>query len=148
MDRAIEQAEKLGAFNLGALEAVCGRSAGHHGIAVVRDALADYREPAGTRLELERRFLELVREAGLPMPECNAWLPGPALEADFLWRAERVVVETDSRAHHLTTRALQRDRERDRRYQLHHYAPLRYTWFDVTRAQARTVAELRQMLSR
>ncbi len=70
------------------------------------------------------------------------------MEAEFVWRDARVAVETDSREHHLTTRALQRDRERDRLYQLHHYAPLRYAWFDVTRTAQRTVTELRAMVSR
>ncbi|MEA2218555.1 MAG: hypothetical protein QOJ35_1181 [Solirubrobacteraceae bacterium] len=55
--------------------------------------------------------------AGLPRPEVNAWLPmsPTGYEADFLWRAARLVVETDGRAVHRTRRAFEHDRRRDQR---------------------------------
>ena len=47
-----------------------------------------------TRSDLERDFLRLCRRHGLPRPEVNVrigrWI------VDFLWRRERLVVETDS----------------------------------------------------
>src|SRR4051812_36507603 len=64
-----------------------------------------------TRSELERRFLALCRRHRLPLPEVNARV-GP-YEVDFLWRAQRVVVETDSWRHHGGRSAFQRDRARD-----------------------------------
>jgi Transcriptional regulator, AbiEi antitoxin len=51
-----------------------------------------------TRSELERAFLRLCRRHGIPQPEVNARL-GP-YTVDFLWRNQRLVVETDSYATH------------------------------------------------
>ncbi len=65
-----------------------------------------------TRSEIERRFLKLVRGAGLPRPLVNATL-GP-YEIDFLWPAERVAAETDGWTYHGHRDAFERDRARDR----------------------------------
>jgi hypothetical protein len=48
--------------------------------------LVDADRAAPTRSRLERRFLALVREAGLPRPLVNHTI-GP-FEVDFLWSAE------------------------------------------------------------
>ena len=148
VERAIEQAEKLRVLDLAAVDAARERAAGHRGHRVLGQVLAAYREPPGTRLELERRFLELIVQAGLRRPEVNVWLPDVAQEVDAVWRAERVVVELDSRAHHLTTRAMQRDRRRDRDCHRHGWLPLRYTWWDLTADPEQLVAELGAFLAR
>jgi very-short-patch-repair endonuclease len=46
-----------------------------------------------------RQLLELVREAGLPLPVVNARIAG--YEVDFHWPAARLIVETDGRETHL-----------------------------------------------
>jgi putative AbiEi antitoxin of type IV toxin-antitoxin system len=46
-----------------------------------------------TRSELERAFLRLCRRNALPKPEVNVRL-GP-YRPDFLWRGQRLIVETD-----------------------------------------------------
>ncbi len=48
----------------------------------------------GTRSEQESLFLAICRRYRIPLPEVNQEL-GP-YTVDFLWRAERLVVETDS----------------------------------------------------
>src|SRR5918997_845301 len=48
---------------------------------------------APTRSALERRFLAVIRDAGLPRPAVNAVVEGYMV--DFAWPAERVIVETD-----------------------------------------------------
>jgi very-short-patch-repair endonuclease len=55
-----------------------------------------------------------------------------AIKADFLWRAEHVIVETDGRASHGTPRAFEGDRRRDQLLTLAGFKVLRFTWRQVT----------------
>jgi hypothetical protein len=55
-------------------------------------------------------FLALCREAGLPEPSVNVFASGHLV--DFLWPAQRVVVETDSYTYHGDRLAFERDHER------------------------------------
>lgn len=64
-----------------------------------------------TRSDLERGFLRLCRRERLPLPEVNVTIGG--MTVDFLWREERIVVETDSYATHGGTVAFEDDRDRD-----------------------------------
>ena len=63
----------------------------------------------------EAKLLPLVAAAGLPMPRINAPVRTAerVLEVDLLWPDERFVVEADSRRHHATEVAFERDRKRD-----------------------------------
>ncbi|MGH2821612.1 MAG: DUF559 domain-containing protein [Thermoleophilaceae bacterium] len=65
----------------------------------------------------------------------NAWiqLEDGAVKADFLWRAERLVVETDGWLSHGTRRAFESNRRRDRRLRLAGWEVVRFTWRDVER---------------
>jgi Protein of unknown function (DUF559) len=62
------------------------------------------------RSGLEVDFLALCREAGLPRPCVNVLVEGYLV--DFFWPERRVVVETDSYAHHGDRPAFESDRER------------------------------------
>jgi Protein of unknown function (DUF559) len=84
-----------------------------NGSARLRRVLAAYRDPAPTRSELERLFIELVKRAGIPMPLVNTIVAG--LEVDFYWPDSRLVVELDGRAYHSNPRAFETDRLRDAR---------------------------------
>lgn len=64
-----------------------------------------------TRSDLEADFLRLCRRYRLPPPEVNVRI-GPNL-VDFLWREERLVVETDSYLYHRGEVAFQGDHARD-----------------------------------
>ena len=64
-----------------------------------------------TRSDLERDFLRLCRRHGLPMPEVNVKIG--RWTVDFLWRKERVAVETDFFDYHRGKIAFQDDRRRD-----------------------------------
>jgi very-short-patch-repair endonuclease/predicted transcriptional regulator of viral defense system len=134
LERAIERAEVLRLFDLRAVQDVLARANGRRGAAVLRAVLARLGEPALTEHELEERFLGLCRIARLPTPEVNAWLDiddDPAVKADFLWRRERVIVETDGYETHGTRQAFERDRLRDQRLKRAGYEPLRFTWRQV-----------------
>jgi very-short-patch-repair endonuclease len=52
-------------------------------------------------------------------------------EVDFLWRAERVIVETDGAATHVTPQAFENDRHRDADLATLSYDVLRFTWRQV-----------------
>jgi very-short-patch-repair endonuclease len=64
-----------------------------------------------TRSDLELDFLGLCRRYGIRRPEVNVRIG--RWEVDFLWREERLVVETDSYAYHRGRVAFQDDRARD-----------------------------------
>jgi very-short-patch-repair endonuclease len=98
-----------------------------------------------TRSEVERRFVRLVREAGLPQPLVNATIP--PYEIDFLWPAERVVVETDGWTFHGDRSAFERDRRKDADLQAQGYAVTRVTWRAVTRDEMGVVARLAAVLA-
>jgi very-short-patch-repair endonuclease len=96
----------------------------HPGVAALEQATTP--EPQLSRSEAERRLLELIREAGLPSPETNVRVAGH--EVDFLWRAQRLVVEVDGYAFHSTRAAFERDRRRDAGLQAAGFRVLRITW--------------------
>src|SRR4029077_10989540 len=84
LQRAIERSEELRLFDLGPVDALLARTGGHPGAGRLRRALALYRPPAFTRSGLERRFLDLVRESGLPIPSMN--LNHEGYELDAYWQ--------------------------------------------------------------
>ena len=135
----------LGIFDLRAVEDVLSRATGRHGAGVLRSVLAEYDGPTLTEKELEARFLALCRAASLPKPEVNAWITlddGIAYKIDFLWRAERLAVETDGWETHRTRQAFENDRRRDRRLRLAGWDVVRFTWRDVEREPDEVTAEL------
>jgi hypothetical protein len=133
LERALEQAEIMEVLDLSALGAQVQRN--HTTLAGrrLRAVLADYAGgTAPTESEFEERFLALCRAAALPLPERQVYIdPGdgePMVRADFAWRAERLVVETDGGRYHRTRRAFESDRRRDQRLTLAGWRVLRVTW--------------------
>jgi very-short-patch-repair endonuclease len=102
------------------------------------------REEELTRSELERQMLRLSRRHRLPQPEVNTRI-GP-YEVDFVWRAQRVVVETDSWRHHADRAAFERDRARDAHLQSLGFRVLRFTHRQLTHERSAVVAALRSLL--
>lgn len=149
-ERALDQAEVLGAFDLSATLAAADRAGRRHGAAVIRELLVVYGEPTLTRSELEERFLALCRSADLAQPAVNAWVQtrDGALQVDFLWRGEKLVVETDGRAFHATAAAYGRDRRRDRALKLAGYEPIRFTWREVVEEPGEVLGSVQGMLAR
>jgi very-short-patch-repair endonuclease len=97
-----------------------------------------------TRSKLERRFLALCRRHRLPKPEVNVGV-GPFL-VDFLWRDQRLVVETDGFEHHRSRASFEADRARDARLKLMGYDVVRFTHRQVVEDPARVAATLRALL--
>ncbi len=138
--RALERSIELRLFDGELMDAALERSRGRRGTGVLRELLAVLRdEPAPTRNELERRFLELVRELGLPMPVVNAYVG--AYQVDFHWPRHRLIVETDGRATHDTPHQFEEDRRRDLELTLAGWHVVRIGWRQLVHEPER-VAEL------
>ena len=130
LERALEQAEVLGVFDGRAVADVLERANGRRGAGRLRAVLTAAVEPSSTASELEERFLTLCRRAGIPHPAVNAWVATNEehLKVDFLWRAERLVIDTDGYAFHGNRRAFERDRRRDQLLKLAGFETVRFTW--------------------
>jgi very-short-patch-repair endonuclease len=111
------------------LEATLDRNRRRRGAARFRELLERHRDPALTRSEAERRMLTLIRSAGLPRPEVNARVGG--FEVDFLWRAERLIVEVDGFQFHSSRPAFERDRARDAELGSRGFRVIRVTWRQI-----------------
>jgi very-short-patch-repair endonuclease len=136
LERAVGQADVLRTFDLRPVEEVLRRASGRRGATALRSVLGVYDRPTLTDRELEELFLALCRKASLPRPEVNGWVAlgdGIAYKIDFLWRAERLAVETDGWGSHGTRQAFENDRRRDRNLSLAGWTVVRFTWRDVER---------------
>ncbi|HWT91411.1 MAG TPA: DUF559 domain-containing protein [Solirubrobacteraceae bacterium] len=138
---AIKGAERQRILDVAAVREAAAHRAGARRLATVLQAWDD----APTKEELEQRFLELCDRHGLPRPEVNAPLLG--FTVDFLWRDQRVVVETDGMATHGGVLAAIEDRERDAALTRAGYLNQRFVWRQITRraeqpATAETVRAL------
>jgi hypothetical protein len=148
---AVTQAEVERLFDLAAVREVIGRSRRRRGVERLRRAIAEHdSRDERTRGELERRFLALCRSAELPLPEVNVpLLVGELqLEADFLWRGARLIVEADDRYSHLTVAAFEKDRRRDQRLTLGGWEVIRCTWRQVLDDPEELGQTLQALLSR
>lgn len=110
LERMVERSEELGLFDLREVESLLDRTIGHHGHKRLRRAIALYKPSSFTRSGLERRFLELCLEAGLPQTRTNYVEEG--FELDCYWPEHRFAVELDVYETHGTRAAFERDRKR------------------------------------
>ncbi len=135
-----ERAAADGALDLDAVEAAA-RQRPRPGTPLVLAIAAEWRAAtelvpkARLRSPFEARLLPLLAATDLPAPQVNAPVqtPGGRLEVDLLWPDHRFVVEADSRRHHGTEIAFERDRRRDRELMRAGYKTLRPTWRQVER---------------
>jgi Protein of unknown function (DUF559) len=98
-------------FDERAVRAAMSRANGRHNLHVLEKALAlNAAGSAGTRSELEDRFLALTSNSGLPEPLVNTKIQD--VEVDFHWPSLNLVVEVDGSGH-ARPRTRREDRERD-----------------------------------
>lgn len=128
----VREAEYVHRFRPEELERLLERYPGKRGAATVRACLHRLgRGPKGrTRSRLETRFAVLLAKADLPLPSLNALLDldGFKIQADCLWREQRVIAELDGASAHGGRSAFEADRERDRRLQVAGWRVVRITW--------------------
>jgi very-short-patch-repair endonuclease/predicted transcriptional regulator of viral defense system len=129
LEAAINQADKLDLCDPERLRSALAEAAGQPGVRVLRTVL-DRRTFTLTDSELERRFLRIVRDLGLPLPETGVYVNG--FKVDFHWADLGLVVETDGLRFHRTPAQQARDRVRDQTHTAAGLTPLRFT-----RAQVR-----------
>jgi hypothetical protein len=145
--RFIRRADDDKTFDLRAMEDLLDRTKGHRGQAKVRAALEIYDEtPAFTRSGLERRFLEVVREAGLPMPSMNLFVEG--FEIDAYWAEARFGVELDIYETHGSRLSFEEDRERDDELLHAGIETIRVTGPRLAREPGEVVVSVRRHLAR
>ncbi len=145
LERAVEQSLALRLFDLRAVEAVLAANPRKPGAGALSWIVTHiHEEPSLTRQELEALILDLCATHGIERPEVNAVVDG--LEVDFLWRALRLIVETDGREYHETPVAFARDRERDERLIVLGYRVVRFTYRRVVHHPAAVAATLRALV--
>jgi hypothetical protein len=110
LERMVERSEELELFDLRQVEDLLVGTVGQHGHGRLRRAIALYQPSSFTRSGMERRWLELVIEAGLPQPRTNYVEHG--FELDCYWPECRFAVELDLFETHGTRAAFERDRKR------------------------------------
>jgi very-short-patch-repair endonuclease len=97
-----------------------------------------------TLSELERRFLAVLREQGLPLPRTNKMATGRRV--DCRWPEHRVTVELDSYRYHSSRHAWEQDRRREREARARGDEFRRYTYGDVTERPRLMLAELEALI--
>ncbi|HEU4974306.1 MAG TPA: type IV toxin-antitoxin system AbiEi family antitoxin domain-containing protein, partial [Baekduia sp.] len=146
--RAVHEAEVLRLLDVDAIAAAMARVPRRRGARRLRELLG-HTDPAVTAATFVRAFLRLCERHRLPRPETDVHLPagGRLIEADLLFRAQRVIVELDGEAVHHTRRNFHSDRRRDAALAAEGYLTVRLTWHRVTREAPATAAELRRILA-
>jgi hypothetical protein len=82
LEAALNEADTRGLIAPPRLRAMLEQTPSRPGVGALRTIL-DRRTFAMTRSELERRFLPIAREVGLPRPETRKYVNG--FEVDFFW---------------------------------------------------------------
>jgi very-short-patch-repair endonuclease len=142
---ALEAAQRKEVLDARKLDGLIARSPGRHGIKPLKQAIAQLDdEVPWTESRGERRLLEIVRAAGLPLPRCNVLVEGERVDA--VWERERVIVEVDGYGYHRGRRQFGVDRRRDRKLQLAGYQVFRYTYDDLDHHARTVAAEIREAL--
>ena len=97
-----------------------------------------------TLSKLEKRFLELLREGGLPLPVTNK--PAGGRRVDCRWPESRLTVELDGYRYHQSRHAWEQDRLREREARALGDEFRRYSWGDVFQRPRLVLDELRALL--
>jgi hypothetical protein len=143
LEAAVNEADHLDLVDPEVLRAAIDLLPGRPGVRRLR-ALLDAASCALTTTALERCFLPLAENAGLPLPQTQAQLGSHRV--DFYWLALGLVVETDSLRYHRTPFKQAADKRRDNAHAGSGLTTLRFTHGqvryepDYVTAQLRTVA--------
>jgi very-short-patch-repair endonuclease len=128
VEAAVNEADKRNLVSPNLLREALSALTGQPGVARMR-RLLDRRTFRLTDSELERRFLRLVRDAGIPTPQTGLRLNG--YRVDFFWPELGLVVETDGLRYHRTPAQQARDRRRDQAHTATGLTTLRFTHAQV-----------------
>jgi very-short-patch-repair endonuclease len=125
-----------------AVEAVLDRRPNSPGAGALRRVLrGDVRVALS---KLERRFLELLEQESLPLPETNR--PAGSYRVDCRWPDHALTVELDGYRYHSSRHAWEKDRRREREARARGDEFRRYTYGDVFEDTTLMLRELRALL--
>jgi very-short-patch-repair endonuclease len=133
VEAAVGEADRLDLIDPEHLREALDRMQGRKGAGALRQLL-DRRSFRLTDSHLERRFLGIVRAAGLPLPRTQQHVNG--FRVDFWWPDYQLVVETDGLRYHRTPAQQARDRRRDQAHLAAGLTPLRFTHAQVAEEPA------------
>jgi very-short-patch-repair endonuclease len=145
LEAAVNEADRLDLIDPEHLREALDDTAGRRGAARLR-GLLDRRSFTLTESALERRFLAIVRRAGLPLPLTQQQVNG--FRVDFWWPKCQLVVETDGLRYHRTPAQQARDRRRDQAHVAAGLTPLRFTHAQVAYEPAEVERILRAAATR
>ncbi len=128
LERTVNEADRLDLVDPETLRSALGDYRGERGVARLR-TLLDRRTFRLTRSELERLFLPIASQVGLPVPLTKQMVNG--FEVDFYWPDLGLVVETDGLRYHRTAAQQAKDRLRDQTHTATGMTPLRFTHAQV-----------------
>jgi very-short-patch-repair endonuclease len=143
LEQALENADRMGIFDLNSIDELLRRCRGRHGQKPLRAALIDAVYEPCTRSEFEQQFFKFCRDRDIPTPEVNAWIEG--YEVDMAWRNDKLIAELDGWDTHKTRQAFERDRKRDADLQPE-YRIIRITHRRLTREPDDLERTLRRVL--
>ena len=129
VEHALQEAVVARILNEDHLLATIRRTPGRSGQALLTSILAVEAGRGFTRSAAERALMRLIAGAGLPRPEKNVLVCGQRV--DFLWRAERLIVEVDGYTAHGHRSAFDRDRRRDQALVAQGWRVIRFTAVQV-----------------
>ena len=114
--------------------------------ALALDIVPGYVPPAS---ELEARFRDLLRSAGLPQPVRQLDAGGDAWigRVDVAYPEARLIIELDSRRWHASRSSMESDRQRDNALVLAGWRVIRITWRQLVDDPVGVVALVRRLLS-
>jgi very-short-patch-repair endonuclease len=145
IERAINEADKLDLVDPESLRSALEQRRGQRGVRALREIL-DRATFILTDSELERRFLRIIRRAGLAEPLTQQAVNG--FRVDFFWPDLGLVVETDGLRYHRTPTQQQSDRIRDQAHAKAGLTPLRFTHAQVAFESSQVEAVLGSVASR
>jgi len=128
LEAAINEADKRDLIDPETLRSALDQLTDLPGVAALRQTL-DRRTFTLTDTKLERRFLPLARQAGLPPPFTQRYVN--SFRVDFIWPELGLVVETDGLRYHRTPAERAVDQVRNQQHAAAGLTPLRFTHAQV-----------------
>ena len=127
-ERAVNEAEIRRLWDALSLADLLERHPRRPGAAAIRGVIGA--GPRITRSDLEDCFTAFRKAASLPPPATNLvlYIGGRWIEADCVWREQRLMVELDSHTYHGTRASFESDRARDRALTAAGWRVVRVTW--------------------
>lgn len=147
LEKALDEAVRRRLVSQNSIESVVRRAegSGHAGVRTLRTLMLD----TGGESYLERRFLRLVRQAGLPRPQCQVVHRSHGAQiarVDFLFPGTDVVVEVTGRLGHVSDAERRADARRRNALQRAGRVVLEFTTVDVLDERRYVLSTLRDWL--